>query len=1286
MRQPQTGWWNALVAVVLAAACGDWRAGAGEGATAAPEPVTVMSFNIRYGTANDGEHAWPHRRDRVLACIRAAKPDLLGTQEMLAFQRDELADGLPGYEIVAAGRDDGREAGEMAGIFYREARFDEMGSGHFWLSPTPEEVGSKGWDAALPRIASWVRLRDRQRPEGHELLFLNTHFDHRGGTARLESARLIRRWLTEQAAECRVIVSGDFNAAEGSEPYAALFGNAGVEGDSGLLPLVDTFRAANPERSANEGTFTGFDARQTGGARIDWIGCSPDWAVQQASIDRTSNDGHTPSDHAAVTAVLVAPAEIPRPADAPQPLEPGEARRSFRLPDGLRMELVAAEPLIAEPSGVCWDAAGTLYVSELHGYNLEGQEDIEQLNKTGVLDREVRRVQAPDDAKQRAAAATYGTIKQLHDDNGDGLMDRATVFADRLPPCYGIVPAREGIIAVAAPTIFYLADRDGDGVAEVREPLYDGFAAGILERNINQPQYGPDGWVHVGAGAGGGRITGPGLAEPVDLPNSDFRFRADGTAIEPVVGRTHTFGFTFTDRGERIVISTTSPGILVAPLSWEATARNPDHAVAGLEQRLGESRSYPASLPHPWRSRREADPGFSAYYRDRYGVAESAANGYFTSACSPFFYDDTALPGLAGQLFTCEPAQNMIHRGVITRDAGRMQLRRTDEEAHSEFLTSTDVWFHAMSLAHDPDGAIAVVDFYREIIEDYSAIPRYLQQQYELDRGCDRGRIWRIVGDSMPPPASRDLRGLSDAALVEELASPRFWRRQTAVRLLAERQATATADAIAEHVGGSAPRPTAVAALRLLDFLGVENAAVIMRGLADADPAVRTHAVQLAEPRVASDADLLAAVMANVDDPDADVVRQVAIAVGHSAEPSVVPLLARIARQHGDVPWMDHAVLTSAGGRAGRLLAELLAEPAGIGQAAAIVPMLARALATRRDPAELSAAILALTATPDEELQAAGLAGLREAFAEATAVTIEPAAAAAIGQAAGHHTAAIRTVANELRQLMRMESPEERAARLAEAAATLADPQADLDVRLTAVTELSREGDAAVTEHLIRGLPTATPAVREAILTACFARSDRLPSVMNAIEAGDLAAASCSAIQRSALETCRDGTVAARARAAFASLTASAEDRLPAYLDACATPRDAPRGAELFRTHCGVCHRAHGEGVAVGPDLDGEARQPEETLLLSILAPSARIAGGYTTYTVLTRDGRVASGLLAADTATSVTLLGQAGKSHTILRQEIDEITASPVSLMPESLASTLTPDDVADILAWLRD
>ncbi len=1248
-----------------------------------PPPVTVMSFNIRYGTANDGENAWPHRRERVIDCIRAANPDLLGTQETLAFQRDELAAGLPGYAWVGVGRDDGGEAGEMAALCYREARFEQVDAGHFWLSPTPEMVGSQGWDAALPRIASWVRLRDRQSLTGHEILYLNTHFDHRGTEARVESARLIRKWLSDQAAECRVIVTGDFNAAEGSEPYNALFG-ATADNDAGLLPLVDALREVKPVATADEGTFTGFDAEQIHGARIDWIGCSPDWRILSAVVDRTSHDGRTPSDHAAVIAVVAAPAEIPRPHDAPRPLSPDDARRTFKLPEGLRVQLVAAEPLICEPSGVCWDAAGRLFVSELHGYNLEGQEDIEQLNKTGVLDREVRRIQAPDDAKQRAAADTFGTIKLLHDDNGDGRMDRATLFADQLPPCYGIVPARDGVIAVAAPSIFFLADRDGDGVADVRQRLYDGFAAGILERNINQPQQWSDGWIYVGAGAGGGRITGPRLAEAVDLPNTDFRFKPDGTAIEPVVGRTHTFGFTCTDRGERIVISTSSPGILVAPLSWEATARNPDHPLGRLEQRLGESQTFPASKPHPWRSRREADPGFSAYYRDRYGIAESAANGYFTSACSPFFYDDTALPEITGQLLTCEPAQNLIHRSLLKRDHGGLELERPAAEMASEFFTSSDVWFHGMNLAHAPDGGVAIVDFYREIIEDYSAIPRYLQQQYELDHGIDRGRIWKIVADSMPPTEpAMDV--LSERDLVSELASPRFWRRQTAFRLLAEGGGGQQAADIARLVDDGTSRAGVVSALRLLAYLEVDDTRAVQRALSHPDPAVRTHAVQVAAASVAQNSDLRVAVMALADDPDVGVVRQVAVAMGNTSDPRAVALLAKIARTHGSVLWMDAAVMTAAADRAGELLEALLNEPEAIGEADSLVPLLARAVAVRRDPAELSASILAITSTADESLKAAGLAGVREAFAETTSVTITPAAVRAITAAAADGTDEVATSAGELVRLMRIESAEQREARLAEARARLSDPQASPEIRLAAVHELAEEGDAAIASHLIGAFTSATPAVREAILTACFARSDRLPVVVAAMESGELPAAACSALQRSTLATCRDREVAQRAEKLFASLTAPAVDRLGTYLDACRTPRDVSRGHQLFLKHCGVCHRSHGEGVAVGPDLDGESQQPYETLLLSILAPNARIAGGYTTYRVLTTDGRVVSGLLAADTATSVTLLGQEGKSETILRREIDELVASPISLMPESLATALAPGDVADILAWLR-
>ncbi len=267
-----------------------------------PAPVRVMSFNVRYGTARDGDNHWDKRKDFLAATITAFDPDLLGTQETLAFQRDFLAEKLKGHTAFGAGRDDGKEAGEMAALFYRTSRFEKTAGGHFWLSETPDRVGSKGWDAALPRIATWVKLKDRTTPAAPPLLFLNTHFDHMGKKARHESAKLIRAKVAELGVGCRVVVTGDFNAGEGSDPYTALFGPAGDRPS----PLADTFRLAHPVRGKAEGTFNGFDPAATAGARIDWIGASRDWQVREAGIDRTTKDGRTPSDHFPVTARLQA--------------------------------------------------------------------------------------------------------------------------------------------------------------------------------------------------------------------------------------------------------------------------------------------------------------------------------------------------------------------------------------------------------------------------------------------------------------------------------------------------------------------------------------------------------------------------------------------------------------------------------------------------------------------------------------------------------------------------------------------------------------------------------------------------------------------------------------------------------------------------------------------------------------------------------------------------------------------------------------------------------------------
>ncbi len=258
-----------------------------------------MSFNIRYGTASDGENQWEKRKAFLVETILAYSPDLLGTQETLGFQRDYIQSSLTGYANVGVGREDGGQAGEMTAVFYRKERFELLGSGHFWLSESPDVPGSKSWDSSLPRMATWVKLRDLKHEDSAPVLFINTHFDHRGEQARFESARLIRAKAFEFGEGCKIVMTGDFNAGVDSEPYNALF-----KVESGTRSLVDTYLHAEHSEGAGEATFSGFKAGVTSGARIDWVAVTPEWEIVGSGIDRTSRDGRTPSDHYPVYAVL----------------------------------------------------------------------------------------------------------------------------------------------------------------------------------------------------------------------------------------------------------------------------------------------------------------------------------------------------------------------------------------------------------------------------------------------------------------------------------------------------------------------------------------------------------------------------------------------------------------------------------------------------------------------------------------------------------------------------------------------------------------------------------------------------------------------------------------------------------------------------------------------------------------------------------------------------------------------------------------------------------------------
>lgn len=256
---------------------------------------SAMTYNIRLDIASDGDEAWVHRRKALTGLVAYYAPDLVGMQEVLLNQKRDIEADLPGYAFVGVGRDDGKDKGEFSPLGYRRDRFALVASGTFWLSPTPDVPG-KGWDAAYPRVASWARLTDRTAKRS--LLFVNTHMDHVGLTARLEGAKLIRSWIAEHRKDGdTVVLMGDFNSPTGSPAYVAIT-------EAGAGALRDTLTISRTPHFGPLGTFTAFKVEQVEAAPIDHIFVSDGIAVLRHATLTQQTGGKLPSDHYPVLADL----------------------------------------------------------------------------------------------------------------------------------------------------------------------------------------------------------------------------------------------------------------------------------------------------------------------------------------------------------------------------------------------------------------------------------------------------------------------------------------------------------------------------------------------------------------------------------------------------------------------------------------------------------------------------------------------------------------------------------------------------------------------------------------------------------------------------------------------------------------------------------------------------------------------------------------------------------------------------------------------------------------------
>ena len=1001
--------------------------------------------------------------------------------------------------------------------------------------------------------------------------------------------------------------------------------------------------------------------------------------------------------------------EIKKAADAPQPLSPKESAEHIRLPEGFRIELVASEPVVEEPSCIAWDEQGRVFVCELHGYNIEGHIDTEELNKTGKLDKTVRRVrwefQGGPIAKAAAKRQT-GTLKLLTDTNSDGLMDKATVWADDLPPCYGIVPANGGIIVTCAPHIMFFADRDGDGEPEVRETLFTGFATNTIERGINNPIWGLDGWIYIGSGSGGGTITGPRLKVPFEVGNSDFRIRADGSAIERVNGSVHTFGLTMNDVGDRFPSSGGTSVRYALPLPHRYLARNP-HVPSPNDTHNASNynRGFRISEPHPWRVRRRSDPAWVKFYGDR----ETNSN-YFSGGCSTTYYGGTLFPAqYRGNLFYCEPSLNIIHRAILKRDGAGYKATRAPGEMESEFLASTDQWFRPMNLRTGPDGALYIVDMYREIIEDYSAIPRFLQQQYGLDQGRAHGRIWRLVPKNAEVQESPNFSKLSGIELAQEIGSNNPWRRETAQRLLIERADKNPAEGLAKRLDGN--WRGAIRALNTLAHIGALKSSHVLTGLRHKHFGVRIHALRMAEPLLEKDKKVRTHVFSMVDtlDPDPSVRLQIALTLGTLQNEASATRLASLAHRHGSDRWMESAILSSANGQNGSWLSRWKGTLA-----------LGTTMAGRRDSNAVMNQLLHLNHL-NPETGIPFLQGLITGASQGDRPWPEP-------------TNGWEKIANQLAMMMTSTNAEVRklasgfAARLpidsstyvskflnsakkqaldsqtplnqrvsaiemlsiapyktlAPIAIKLLDPKQPPSLQLAAIIALGKSHDIRVARELIKAWPSLTPKSRTVVLETLLSQENRLPVLLEAMENRAIQISDLSAIQREKLIQSDHAHRTKKLLAAFSS-DADLPKRIARYQKALTVNRDGSNGKSIYAKNCLMCHKLDNEGNEIGPSLASISGKPDEGILMDILDPNGKIDPEYKLYLVTTSTGGSHAGVLANESATSLTLKRPDGKTDIILRKDIKTMTTSEVSLMPANLHEQITPAEMASLVTFLR-
>lgn len=950
---------------------------------------------------------------------------------------------------------------------------------------------------------------------------------------------------------------------------------------------------------------------------------------------------------------------IDQPTEAPK--SPEESQQCFQLEPGYRIELVAAEPLIHDPVTIDFDQMGRMFVAEYTDYPV------------GPAD---------------PATPPLSQIVLLEDVDHDGRMDNRTVFADHLKFCHSLMAFRGGILACTETEIVYLADTDGDKVADVREVWFDGFIPAHPQMQIGCPRWGFDNWIYLTYGHGKVQCKRPGFEskEPIEIPRVDFRFHPETMQFEAIAGAGQ-FGNTIDNFGHRFFSSNRNP-IMTDVLSLEQVRRNP---LAGV------------SVGH-------IDVGPSGEQTQVFPLVTMKSNwlahaGTHTSACGVTAYRG----GLFGEesdrsVFVCEPVGHLITRSVIEQLGGTVTARRAREKA--DFLASSDTWFRPASLSTGPEGALYLADMYRLWVEHPKFVPDDVAAKMDWRAGEDRGRIWRILPDN-PASVEEFATPVSTGDLIKSLGDDNGWRRMLGQRLIVEQHRVEMEPDLRTllndvHSNGFAR----LHALWTLDGLHLLTSADLAVSSKDPDATVRRDVAKLIRTYGLDNADLQYVAGTLCNDADGEVRMQAILSINSETDEAKAAILRSVPSCLGDV-WLQRALLIAAPNLAAdiaEIVVQQSVETADVAGRPEFLKSLAVNVAGRGDIEQLKKATGLIGNSEQSGLWwqtelvigladglpryqnsdipknlAALLQSPPESLSESLKATARVVRLAAETAVDASRSDADRTAAMGLMPHLPPQA-------LTTALETLLQPGESTACQQAAIDAARRSGRSELSDIVLAHWDQLKPQSRSSALDLLLIRKESTTALLQKMAAETISSSVVSINQRLILLKHPDETIRNTAIQLFGgNVSANRKEVADQYAKALDLKGDSKRGAAIYEKTCSKCHRINGVGHNVGPDISDTRARARDALLYDILDPNRRVDPKFTEYVAVTTDGRLFNGLMIAESSDSVTLRQPEGREQTLLRSDIEELKSTNKSLMPEGIERDVTVEQMADVLEFLK-